>query len=139
MDFAGPYMGHMFLIIQDMHSKWLDAHIMSTITSSKTIEVLHTVFATHGLPRKVVTDNGPSFVSDEFKSFLQGNGIHHVTSAPYHLSTNGLVERGVQTLKRGLKRTAGSSVREKLSRFLFDYRITPHSTTGVALSELLMK
>ena len=38
LDFAGPYMGHMFLVIIDTCSKWLDAYIMSTITSSKTIE-----------------------------------------------------------------------------------------------------
>ena len=132
-------MGHMFLVIQDAHSKWLDAHVMSTITSAKTIDVLRVVFATHGLPRKVVTDNGPSFSSSEFKNFMQENGIHHITSAPYHPSTNGLAERGVQTLKRGLKRTAGSTVQEKLSRLLFNYRITPHSTTAVAPCELLMK
>ena len=118
LDFAGPHMGHMFLVIQDAHSKWLDAHVMSTITSAKTIDVLRVVFATHGLPRKVVTDNGPSFSSSEFKNFMQENGIHHITSAPYHPSTNGLAERGVQTLKRGLKRTAGSTVQEKLSRLL---------------------
>ena len=39
-DFAGPFMGHKFLVIMDAHSKWLDAHIMSSITSAKTIEVL---------------------------------------------------------------------------------------------------
>ena len=67
------------------------------------------------------------------------NGIHHITSASYHPSTNGLAERGVQTLKRGLKHTTGSTVQEKLSRFLFNYWITPHSTTAVAPCELLMK
>ena len=132
-------MGYMFLVIKDAHSKWLDAHVMSTITSAKTIDVLRVVFATHGLPRKVISDNGPSFTSLEFKNFMQENGIHHITSAPYHPSTNSLAERGVQTLKRGLKHTAGSTVQEKLSRFLFNYRITPHSTTAVAPCELLMK
>ena len=139
LDFAGPYMGHMFLVIIDAHSKWLDAHIMSSITSTKTIQVLRAVFATHGLPQKVVTDNGPSFTSQEFQDFMEGNGIKHVTSSPYHPSTNGLAERGVQTLKQGIKRTKGDNIQERLSKFLFDYRITPHSTTGVAPSELLMK
>ena len=37
LDFAGPYMGHMYLVIVDACSKWLDAHIMSTISSEKTI------------------------------------------------------------------------------------------------------
>ena len=138
LDFAGPFMGHMFLIIVDSHSKWLDAHVMSSITSTKTIEILRSVFATHGLPQKIVTDNGPSFTSQEFSEFMKANGIKHVTSAPYHPSTNGLAERGVQTLKQGIRRTKGSSIQEKVSKFLFNYRITPHSTTGIAPSELLM-
>ena len=132
-------MGQMFLVIVDAHSKWLDAHIMSSITSTKTIQVLRSVFATHGLPQKVVTDNGTSFTSQEFQEFMKANGIKHVTSSPYHPSTNGLAERCVQTMKLGIKRTKGGSLQEKLSKFLFDYRITPHSTTGVAPCELLMK
>ena len=108
LDLAGPYMGHMFLVIVDAHSKWLDAHIMSSITSAKTIETLRSVFATHGLPRVIVTDNGSSITSDEFTTFVRKNGIKHVTSAPYRPSTNGQAERAVQTLKRGLKRTPGN-------------------------------
>ena len=96
------------------------------------------MFAIHGLPRVIVTDNGSSFTSEEFKMFVRKNGIKHVTSAPYHPSSNGQAERAVQTLKRGLKCTPGNSVQEKLSRFLFDYRITPHTTTGVPPCEMLM-
>ena len=138
IDFAGPYMGHMYMVIVDAHSKWLDAHIMSSITSAKTIETLRAVFAVHGLPRTIVTDNGSSFTSEEFKQFVHRNGIKHVTSAPYHPSTNGQVERAVQTLKQGIKRTPGDSIQERLSKFLFDYRITPHATTGMPPCELLM-
>ena len=87
----------MFLILVDSHSKWLDAHIMYNITSSRTIEKLRQVFSIHGLPRKIVTDNGLSFASDEFKRFVEANGIKYITSAPYHPSTNGLAERAVQT------------------------------------------
>ena len=100
LDFAGPYMGHMFLVIVDAHSKWLDAHIMSAITSSKTIEVLRSVFAIYGLPQTIVTDNGPSFTSEEFAQFMARNGIKHVKSAPYHPSSNGQAERAVQTQTR---------------------------------------
>ena len=32
----------------------------------------------------------------------------------------------------------GGDLKTKLARFLFDYRITPHSTTGIAPAELLM-
>ena len=139
LDFAGPYMGQMFPIIVDAHSKWLDTHIMSSITSTKTIQVIRSVFTRHGLPQKVVTDNGTLFTSQEFQAFMKANGIKHVTSSPYHLSTNGLAERCVQTMKLGIKRTKGGSLQEKLSTFLFDYCITPHSITVVAPCELLIK
>ena len=85
----------MFLILVDSHTKWLDAHVMPNTTSSRTIEKLRQIFSIHGLPRKIAIDNGPSFKSDEFKRFIEANGIKHVTSAPYHSSTNGLVERAV--------------------------------------------
>ena len=111
---------------------------MPNITSSRTLEKLRQIFSIHGLPRKIVMDNGPSFTSNEFKRFVKANGINHVTSAPYHTSTNGLVERAIQTVKRGLRGIQGSPIQEKLSKFLFTYLITPYFTTGIAPSELLM-
>lgn len=137
LDFAGPFLGHMFLILVDALSKWLDVHLMQSISSANTIETLLTIFATHGLPRTVVTDNG-SFTSEEFLTFMTENGISHTTTAPYHPSSNGLAERAVQTFKRGLNATKGDSIQERLSKFLFTYRITPHTTTGIAPAQLLM-
>ena len=92
-------------------------------------------FASQGLPEMVVSDNGPAFVSKEFEEFLRKNGVRHVTSAPYHPSSNGLVERVVQTFKQAMKKQKGS-LQTRLSRFLFKYRITPHTTTGQAPVQL---
>ena len=69
---------------------------------------------------------------------MQQNGIKHITSAPYHPSTNGLAERAVQIFKRAIERMPDIPIQERLSKFLFTYRLTPHSTTGVAPAELLM-
>ena len=41
-------------------------------------------------------DNGSGFVSEELDTYLVKNGVKHITSAPYHLSNNGLAERAVQ-------------------------------------------
>jgi hypothetical protein len=128
----------MFLILIDAYSKWMEVFPMNTSTSSATIEKLRTVFATHGLPEKLVSDNGSCFTSEEFEQFLVKNGIKHVTSAPYHPASNGLAERAVQTFKEGMKKMKEGSIETKVSRFLFKYRITPQTTTGVAPAELLM-
>jgi len=129
----------MYLIIVDAYSKWLNAELMREITAEKTIQKLRTVFSSHGIPKKIVTDNGPTFCSKQFTDFVNKNGIKHIFSALYQPSTNDLAERAVQTMKQALHQMQGpGSVEDKLSRFLFKYRITPHSTTGVAPCELLM-
>ena len=52
--------------------------------------------------------------------------------APFHPSTNGLAERLVQTVKKALKKMKNEpgSLHSKLSKFLFNYRNTPHPSTG---------
>ena len=84
--FAGPFMGHMFLVMVDSHSKWLDVQIMQSITAEKTIEKLQSIFSTHGLPKQIITDNGTSFTSEKFKQFFHQewhqNLIHILCSIP---------------------------------------------------------
>ena len=63
LDYAGPFLGKMFLIVVDAYSKWLDAFPMNSSTSSATIEKLRRIFAEHGLPNQCVTDNGTCFTS----------------------------------------------------------------------------
>ena len=138
LDFAGPFMGRMFLVLVDAHSKWMEAHIMSNITAPVTTDTLRSIFATHGLPDTVVSDNGPTFTSKVFKEFVEKNGIRHIRSAPYHPASNGLAERAVETLKDGLRKMSGNTLETKLARFLFQYRITPHTTTGLPPAEMLL-
>ncbi len=40
IDFAGPFLGKMFLIIVDAHSKWPEVVTMASTTSQVTIEAL---------------------------------------------------------------------------------------------------
>jgi len=83
LDFTGLFLGHQYLVVVDALSKWIDVHMMNSITSSKTIEKLRIIFANHWLPRKVVTDNEASFTEEKFKSFVSDNGISHITTSPY--------------------------------------------------------
>ena len=139
-DYAGPFIGHMYLIIVDAHSKWLEILPTTAATSQATVRKMREVFATHGLPDEIVTDNGTHFTGTEFQRFMAQNGIRHIKVTPYHPSSNGLAERAVQVFKDAMKKLAATpvDVETKLTQFLFQYRITPHATTGIAPAELLM-
>ena len=130
-------MGKTLFIIVDSHLKWIEAFVVPSTSSTATIDKLRQVFATHGLPEVVVSDNGTAFTSKEFKEFVQRNGIEHKTTALYHPSSNGLEERAVQTVKEGLRKMTGP-LETRIPRFLLKYRLTPQATTGTAPAELLM-
>ena len=127
----------MFLILMDAHSKWLEVRLLSSTTSSSVISSLRSIFAQFGLPSLIVTDNGRNFVSAEFEQFLRHNGIKHLLSSPYHPSSNGLAERGVQIFKREMLKVKEGTIQDRLSHVLFYNHITPQTTTGLSPAELL--
>ncbi|RUS88762.1 hypothetical protein EGW08_003479 [Elysia chlorotica] len=124
IDYAGPFQNRMFLVVIDAHSKWAEVIPSTTSTSSATIDILYTIFARFDLPKQLVSENAPQFSSDEFQNFLCANAIRHITSAPYHPSTNGLAERFVCTFKNAMKsaKSDHGTLHSKLSRFLLAYR-----------------
>ena len=128
----GPLLGHMSLILVDAHSKWMEVKAVKTATSTTTIEHLRNIFATHGLPEMLVTDNASYFTSQEFQDFTKLNGIRHVTSAHYHPASNDLAEKAIQGV------SPSDLLQTRLSRFLLQYRITPHSATETSPAELLL-
>ena len=137
LDFAGPFLGKQFLVIVDAHTKWLEVHIVPSLAAIPVIQRLRSVFAQFGIPQTIVTDNGATFCSAEFQQFLESNGIEHLKSAPYHPSSNGLAERAVQTFKQGLRKLTEESLFDRMSRFLFVCRNTPHGTTGASPAQLM--
>ena len=86
-------------------------------------------FARYGLPKELVSDNGPQFVSASVC-----NSMEFVTPR-LHLTTQPLMvlaERVVQMFKHSLRTGMNDlgSLQVKLSRFLLSYRTTPHTTSG---------
>ncbi|KAM7314188.1 uncharacterized protein ISCGN_003973 [Ixodes scapularis] len=88
------------------------------------------LFATFGVPKKVCSDNGAAFISEEIATFYRMNNIIAVTSAPYHPATNGQAERMVQELKQAVSKKGREDLSCVLSRFLFKQHTTVHATTG---------
>lgn len=138
------FKGNVFLLIVDSHTKWLDIHLMSRGTDiNSTVEKLKETFSVMGIPELLVSDNGPPFNSAEFQKFCQLNGIIPLKSPPYHPQSNGLAERHVRNVKTALKKylVEGSNltVKQQVTNFLFSYRNTPSSNTGLSPNNAVFK
>ena len=57
---------------------------MSSTTACHTVEVLKEIFATHGYPCLLVSDNGPQLTTDHLESYLLNHCVLHHRSTPYH-------------------------------------------------------
>ena len=60
------------------------------------------VFSEHGLPKKVISDRGPQFISKFMKPLYEMLGIKGNPSTAYHPQTNGQTERVNQSVKEFL-------------------------------------
>ncbi|KAK6762016.1 hypothetical protein RB195_022926 [Necator americanus] len=112
IDYVGPLNGRMYLVVVDAYSKWPEVFEMSSSSSTATLRELRMLFSRFGNPR----------------------GIEHVRSPPFHLQSNGQVERFVDTLKRTLQKIKEGGTSKKLAEFLQCYRRTPCASTPGHLS-----
>lgn len=141
VDFMGPLpSGHSILVIVDYYSRFTEAIVMQQTTTSRTVRALHETFSRFGIPVTMKSDNGPQFVSEEMQAFCKEYGISHNRTTPYWPQANGEVERFNETMLKRLKISQESGSPDwmwDLRTFLLTYNSTPHSTTGVAPSELM--
>ena len=97
-----------YVVLVDAYSSYPEPGSISKKSSATVTKVMKSVFARHGIPETVVSDNGPCYNSSEFSVFSKEWGFSHETSSPEHPSSNGLAERAVQTVKNIIKKSAES-------------------------------
>ena len=141
IDLCGPLPnGDMLFVIVDYYSRWPEVIWLKNTSASTIIKCLENVFQTHGLPETIRSDNGPQFVAQEFSAFCDYLDIQHKKGVPYWPQSNGEVERVNETLLKIVKiaNVQKQDLRKEMGNFLFQYRNTPHATTGLSPAELLM-
>ena len=99
IDFLGPIQGKMILILVDAYTGWIDAYHTINTTASDTIRLVRKSFSRFGVPKQVISDSGPQFISKDFHNWLRSIGVQHIYSPPYHPASNGAAERAVRSFK----------------------------------------
>ena len=139
IDFIGPFvqdpMGCKYVLtVIDYLSGWAEAYRTEGTTSGEVIDTLAQEFIPrHGVPRILVSDNGPCFTSREWEEFVNGAGIEHRRTTPYHPQGNSRIERFNGTIKRLISKACRNKPRDwylHVNSALAAYRTSVHEATG---------
>ena len=124
--------GENIFVIVDYYSRYSEAVIMKTVTSTTIVRVLERIFGRLGLPYSRRSDNGSQFVSGAFQNFLRDNGVEHRRITPLAPWQNGECELQNCTLMKAvpIAHSEGKYWRRELTKLLIAHRSTPHSSTG---------
>ncbi|KAJ8359388.1 hypothetical protein SKAU_G00159130 [Synaphobranchus kaupii] len=127
--------GKDYLVVIDYYSNFPEMALLANTSSACVITHTKSIFARHGIPHTVVSDNGPCFSSREWHEFAEQYDFNHVTSSPLYPQSNGKAEKGVHIIKQLLKKGVDSDSDPYLA--LLSYRASPLEC-GLSPAELLM-
>lgn len=114
-----------YLLLVDYHSSFHILRKLHSTTASSVINNIKAIFSEYGVPGTMVTDNGPQYDSQDFKTFAQVYGFRHITSSPHFPQANGKVERYVGVIKNTLQKTHERG--DDVSLALLCLRTTPQA------------
>lgn len=108
---------------------------MEETTTDHTLREIGITFERWQIPLQVVTDDGLQFTSQQFEQFMKVDNCKHMMTSPYHLATNGLAERFVQSLMQAIRASwKEKSLAHRMANFLMHYRDAQLATTEASPS-----
>ncbi|UYV78302.1 K02A2.6-like, partial [Cordylochernes scorpioides] len=127
------YEGNEYLVVVDYFSRFIEVVRLTKLSSEAVVDHCKAIFARHGIPDIVISDNGPQFrpsTTSAFTKFASEVGFWHITSSPKHPQSNGQAEAAVKIVKNLMKKN------KDLVLALMEYRATPLAN-GLSPAELL--
>jgi hypothetical protein len=100
--------GKTYLVVVDCYSNYPEIALLGSTSSEAVIVHIKSIFSRHGIPRRVISDNGPQFDSQSFRRFADDYQFQHVTSSPKYPQANGQAEKAVGIVKCLLNRARRS-------------------------------
>jgi transposase InsO family protein len=141
MDVLGPLpmtaRGNQYIMVMSDHfTKWVEAVPMLNQRAETVAKAfVNEVVTRHGVPSKLLPDQGRNFEADLMKQVFSLLGVRKLRTSPYHPQTDGKVERMDRTLKGILTAYVNKDHNvwdDHLRLALFAYRYSVHSSSGVS-------
>ena len=126
-----------YLITVHFYSDYWEIDRLDDTTAKTVIKLSKQQFSRHGIPQKVVTDNGPQFVAEEYEKFTREWGINYVTSSPRYSQSNGKAESAVKIAKNLIKKARKDHQDVHLS--ILAWRNTPNTNSKSPVQMLMSR
>lgn len=133
IDIVGPMQASMegsryIITAIDAFSRYAYARAAKSVSAIDIIRFLEEeVISRHGVPNKIVSDNGPQFISENLKIYVKKLGIQHSRTTDYHPQANGMDERFNGTLVKILRCYIAADQKNWDTRLM--WALTTYNTT----------
>ena len=124
---SSPYI----VIVIDRNSRWPVAKVCKNTSHEPVITFLNEYINLYGIPKRIKSDKGGAFISNEYKELCQSHNINCEYGTPNLHNGTGLVERNIQSMKNLILANLENEInpRESVNRALYVLRFTIHSET----------
>ena len=97
------------------------------------------MFSDHGLPQRIISDNGPPLKSSQISTYMKNSRITYNRITPLHLRANGLVEHFLFNLNKILRiaHMQKRNCKSALYNYLLTYKLSPNMSNKVPPALLL--
>ena len=127
----------LLLVATDYFSKWIEAEAFASIKDKDVTQFIwKNIVCRFGIPRSIVSDNGPQFERWVYRNFCQELKIKNLYSTPQYRKSNDLAEASNKTLLIALKKRLDSAKGKwvnELPGVLRAHRTTARRPTGISL------
>jgi hypothetical protein len=138
----GSSKGHRFILVAtDYFTKWTEAVPLRNMTHQEVLTFVqeHIIYQ-FGVPQSLTTDQGPSFMSHQFREFAESMKIKLMNTSPYYAQANGQAKASNKVLIKIIKKRIEDNLsrwHEKLFGVLWAHRTSRHVATKVTPFELV--
>lgn len=135
---SGKSYRHLFVVI-DAFTKFIRLYPCRTVTTEEALKDLRDYFRAYSKPRRLISDRGTCFTSEEFEEYLKNEMIEHVLVVVSTPRASGQVERFNRMITLMIAKLSETSSKwdRVLEQVEFSVNNTVCRTTGEIPARLL--